>query len=39
LMGLVGLIIALPLTTLMISYYKRFIINENNEHFDFKNKT
>lgn len=28
LMGVVGLIIALPLTTLVISYYKRFILNE-----------
>ncbi len=27
LMGIIGMIIALPLTTLMISYYKRFIIN------------
>ena len=27
LMGLVGLIIALPLTTLLLSYYRRFIIN------------
>ena len=29
LMGMVGLIIALPMTTLMISYYKRFVIEEN----------
>ncbi|MEI6556005.1 MAG: AI-2E family transporter [Paludibacter sp.] len=28
LMGMVGLIIALPLTTLMISYYKRFVLEE-----------
>jgi len=28
LMGMVGLIIALPLTTLIISYYKRFVLNE-----------
>ncbi|MCL2436165.1 MAG: AI-2E family transporter [Lentimicrobiaceae bacterium] len=28
LLGLVGLIIALPMTTLLISYYKRFILNE-----------
>ncbi len=27
LMGILGLIIALPLTTLLLSYYKRFIIN------------
>ena len=27
LMGLVGMIIALPLTTLILSYYRRFIIN------------
>jgi predicted PurR-regulated permease PerM len=28
LLGLVGMIIALPMTTLLISYYKRFILNE-----------
>jgi predicted PurR-regulated permease PerM len=28
LLGIVGMIIALPLTTLMISYYKRYIIGE-----------
>lgn len=27
LMGVLGMIIALPLTTLMLSYYQRFIIN------------
>ena len=27
LMGLIGMIIALPLTTLLLSYYQRFIIN------------
>jgi len=27
-MGMVGLIIALPLTTVIISYYKRFVLNE-----------
>ncbi len=27
LMGIIGMIIALPLTTLMISYYKRFVIH------------
>jgi predicted PurR-regulated permease PerM len=27
-MGMIGLIIALPLTTLIISYYKRFVLNE-----------
>ena len=30
LMGMIGLIIALPFTTLIISYYKRFVLNENN---------
>lgn len=30
LMGLVGLIIALPFTTLIISYYKRFVLNDEN---------
>ena len=30
LMGLIGMIIALPLTTLILSYYQRFIINREN---------
>ena len=30
LLGFIGLIIALPLTTLCLSYYKRFILNERN---------
>ncbi|OIP83033.1 MAG: hypothetical protein AUK44_06205 [Porphyromonadaceae bacterium CG2_30_38_12] len=29
LMGMLGLIIALPLTTLVISYYKRFVLEDN----------
>ena len=29
LMGMVGLIIALPLTTLIISYYKRFVLKDD----------
>lgn len=29
LLGLVGLIIALPVTTLMIAYYRRFVLNES----------
>jgi predicted PurR-regulated permease PerM len=29
LMGMVGLIIALPVTTLMISYYKRFVLEDD----------
>jgi predicted PurR-regulated permease PerM len=29
LLGMVGLIIALPITTLIISYYKRFVLEEN----------
>ena len=28
LLGIVGMIIALPMTTLLISYYKRFVIRE-----------
>ncbi len=31
LLGVIGLIIALPLTTLIISYYKRFVLNVNDE--------
>ena len=30
LLGLTGLILALPITTLLLSYYKRFINNEMN---------
>ena len=30
LLGIIGLIIALPLTTLLISYYRRFILKETN---------
>ncbi len=29
LLGIIGLIIALPLTTLLLSYYKRFVLGEN----------
>ena len=29
LLGFIGLIVALPLTTLCLSYYKRFILSEN----------
>lgn len=32
LMGMLGMIIALPLTTLMLSYYRRFIINREHLH-------
>lgn len=32
LMGMLDMIIALPLTTLMLSYYQRFIINRENIH-------
>ena len=31
LLGVAGMIIALPMTTLIISYYKRFVLNEINE--------
>lgn len=31
LLGFVGLIIALPLTTLLVSYYKRFVLDEHHE--------
>lgn len=30
LLGMLGMIIALPLTTLLISYYQRYIVNKNN---------
>ena len=29
LLGIVGMIIALPMTTLMISYYKRFVVGDS----------
>lgn len=38
LLGFIGLIIALPLTTLCLSYYKRFILMENEEGTDAKTK-
>ena len=31
LLGIIGLIIALPLTTLLISYYRRFVLQETDE--------
>lgn len=34
LMGMLGMIIALPLTTLMLSYYQRFIINKEKIRHD-----
>ena len=34
LMGMLGMIIALPLTTLMLSYYQRFIINKEKINYD-----
>lgn len=33
LMGMVGMIIALPMTTLMVSYYKRFVLKETNTEY------
>jgi predicted PurR-regulated permease PerM len=32
LLGMLGMIIALPLTTLLINYYQRFVVNKNNQH-------
>lgn len=34
LLGLIGLIIALPLTTLLLSYYNRYIIGDSNGDFN-----
>ncbi|MDE6721008.1 MAG: AI-2E family transporter [Bacteroidaceae bacterium] len=31
LLGFIGLIIALPLTTLLVSYYKRYVLEENSQ--------
>ena len=30
LMGIIGMIIALPLTTLIVSYYKRWVLGDEN---------
>ena len=39
LMGMVGMIIALPLTTLMLSYYQRYIVKkERSEEWKYKNE-
>lgn len=32
LMGMIGLIIAIPMTSLLLSYYRRFIIQKTNSH-------
>lgn len=37
LLGFIGMIIALPLTTLIISYYKRYILHENSSPFSKTN--
>lgn len=39
LMGMLGMIIALPLTTLMLSYYQRFIINRETINKDLSETT
>lgn len=39
LMGMLGMIIALPLTTLMLSYYQRFIINKELIKYESTEKT
>lgn len=39
LMGMLGMIIALPLTTLMLSYYQRFIINRETIKSDLSETT
>ncbi len=36
LMGMIGLIVALPFTTLIISYYKRFVLREKEDIAEFK---
>lgn len=38
LLGFIGLIIALPLTTLCLSYYKRFVLMETNHELDISKK-
>jgi predicted PurR-regulated permease PerM len=34
-MGMIGLIVALPFTTLIISYYKRFVLREKEDIAEF----
>ena len=36
LLGFVGLIVALPLTTLIVSYYKRYVLEETEEQEEVK---
>lgn len=36
LLGLIGMIIALPLTTLLLAYYEEFVINRNDTPIDVK---
>jgi len=38
LLGFVGLIIALPLTTLIVSYYKRYVLEEPQNEADNNEK-
>ncbi len=37
LLGLLGMLIALPITTLLFSYYKRFVLNRNPQEEDILN--
>ena len=30
-MGILGMLLALPLTTMLFSYYKRFVLNEDDK--------
>lgn len=39
LMGVIGMIIALPLTTLIISYYKRFVLKEDTDEIPVATET
>ncbi len=39
LLGLIGMIIALPLTTLLLSYYQQYVINRSDVPQDEKDQT
>ena len=38
-LGIIGLIIALPITTLIISYYRRYVVNRSEGEFNADNTT
>ena len=37
--GIIGLMVALPLTTLMLAYYQRYVLEESSEETSFEEET